>query len=200
MANRIGRHIRSQFVGYIALFVALGGTGAYAAGQIGANDIKTNAIRGRHIKNERVTGADVKNGTLTRDDTDASIPSTFGNSLERPAIWDGTIYTGQPADYEIGFGGSLILRTTNTQHEFQVCHGLTGQAANFVVYTGGGAADTSENRAQVSVPAATSGRSCSSSFNTGGAGSDFRVVGGRFTVFGSPDQSTPEAYRVFALY
>jgi hypothetical protein len=33
------RHVRSNAVAYLALFVALGGTGAYAADKIGSNEI-----------------------------------------------------------------------------------------------------------------------------------------------------------------
>ncbi len=48
----------------IALFVALGSGGAYAAATIGADDIERNAVRSKHIKNNRVTGADVKESSL----------------------------------------------------------------------------------------------------------------------------------------
>lgn len=48
----------SNVVSMLALFVALGGTG-YAAAKIGADDIKNDAVRGRHVKNGTLHGADM---------------------------------------------------------------------------------------------------------------------------------------------
>lgn len=48
----------------LALLLALGGAGAYAAAKIGSSDIKDNAVRSRHIKNGEVTGKDVKESSL----------------------------------------------------------------------------------------------------------------------------------------
>ena len=43
---RIRSHLSfANVVSVIALFVALGGASAYAVSKIGANDIKTNAVR-----------------------------------------------------------------------------------------------------------------------------------------------------------
>jgi hypothetical protein len=52
MRNRIFGHMRSNVIGYLALFVALGG-GAYAAAKIDAGDIERNAVRSKHIKKAR---------------------------------------------------------------------------------------------------------------------------------------------------
>jgi hypothetical protein len=43
----------------IAFFIAIAGGGAYAAGTIGASDIKTDAVRSRHIKDGAVQNADL---------------------------------------------------------------------------------------------------------------------------------------------
>ena len=71
------RALRQQFVGYLALFVALGGT-AYAAATIGPGQIKNDAVRSRHIDNGEVKNADlgansvgtgkVLNGSLLKQD------------------------------------------------------------------------------------------------------------------------------------
>jgi hypothetical protein len=50
-------HLRGNAVAYLALFVALGGTGAYAASKIGSKQIKTNAVKAKHIASSAV-GAD----------------------------------------------------------------------------------------------------------------------------------------------
>lgn len=77
MPGRIRKHVRTNLIGYAALFVALSGT-AYAAATIGARDIKTDAVRSRHIKTDavrsgeikadQVRSAEVANGSLVDDD------------------------------------------------------------------------------------------------------------------------------------
>ena len=64
MLTRAMHHLRSQAVGYLALFVALGGVGAYAATQIRSDDIARNAVRGKHVKKDSLKGGDVKEATL----------------------------------------------------------------------------------------------------------------------------------------
>ena len=54
MRSKLRRPSHATVVAYVALFVALGGTG-YAAATIGANDIKDDAVRTRHIKNGAVS-------------------------------------------------------------------------------------------------------------------------------------------------
>jgi hypothetical protein len=77
MLRKLRTHFRQQAVGYLALFVALGGT-TYAAATIGAGDIKNDAVRSRHVKNGEVKNADlaanavrtgkVLNGSLLKQD------------------------------------------------------------------------------------------------------------------------------------
>lgn len=56
----IHRHIRGNVVGYIALFVALGGTAwALGANSVGSRQIKGDAVRSRHIKDGQVKMADL---------------------------------------------------------------------------------------------------------------------------------------------
>jgi formylglycine-generating enzyme required for sulfatase activity len=55
----------STVVAYLALFVALGTGGAYAASQIGANDIKRNAITARHLRAGSVGTQEIRNRAVT---------------------------------------------------------------------------------------------------------------------------------------
>lgn len=48
----------------IAVFGVLAGGGAYAGSMIGANDIAPDAVRGKHIQNGAVSGADVDESKL----------------------------------------------------------------------------------------------------------------------------------------
>lgn len=61
-------HIRQNAVGYLALFVALGGTTAYAAGlandSVKSRHIVDGQVRGADLRDDDVTGADVKESTL----------------------------------------------------------------------------------------------------------------------------------------
>jgi hypothetical protein len=63
VSGKISAHIRSNLVGYVALFIALSGT-AWAAGKIGTRDIRTNAVRSRQIKNGQVKTPDVANNSI----------------------------------------------------------------------------------------------------------------------------------------
>jgi hypothetical protein len=47
---------------YVALVVALGTGGAWAAGEIGSGDIAKNAVQSKHIKNGQVKRGDVAQG------------------------------------------------------------------------------------------------------------------------------------------
>jgi hypothetical protein len=56
--DRQTRAAHGTIVAYLALFVALGGTGAYAVDKIGSG-IKDNAIKTRHIRSGQVKTADL---------------------------------------------------------------------------------------------------------------------------------------------
>jgi hypothetical protein len=76
--RRLISHIRSNAVGYVALFVALGGT-AYAASlpanSVGTKQLKHEAVTTKKLKDDTVTTAKVKDGTLLPQDFSAgSLP------------------------------------------------------------------------------------------------------------------------------
>jgi hypothetical protein len=56
----------------LALVVALGGTGAYAANTIGSADLKPGAVKTSDLGNNAVTSSKVKNGALSLQDLDGS--------------------------------------------------------------------------------------------------------------------------------
>ena len=68
MDGRIARHIRSNVVGYVALFIALGGV-TYAAGlakdSVKSKQIKKGAVRSEEVKDDTLTGVDINESSLT---------------------------------------------------------------------------------------------------------------------------------------
>jgi hypothetical protein len=70
MLSRFTRHVRQQLVGYIALFIALGGV-SYAAVVLPANSVGT-----KQLRNGAVTGRKVKpNSLLAKDFKAGQLPS-----------------------------------------------------------------------------------------------------------------------------
>jgi hypothetical protein len=59
------RPSHSTVVSYLALFVALGGTSAYAANTIGSDDVIDESLQSQDIKNGEVQNADIKNSAIT---------------------------------------------------------------------------------------------------------------------------------------
>ena len=62
------RPSHSTVVSYVALVVALGTGGAYAADKIGSKDIARNAVKAKHIAPNAVTSAEVAPGSLVLED------------------------------------------------------------------------------------------------------------------------------------
>ena len=62
MLRRITKHVRTHLVGYLALFVALGGT-SYAA-----IILPKDSVTGVQVKDKSLTGADIKDGSLRKKD------------------------------------------------------------------------------------------------------------------------------------
>jgi hypothetical protein len=63
MLAKLFAHLRSQWLGALALFVALGGS-AYAVSQINGHDIENRSIPGNKIERNALTGKEVREGTL----------------------------------------------------------------------------------------------------------------------------------------
>jgi hypothetical protein len=97
MLARIRSHFMRQPVAYLALFVALGGTSAYAANTIGSDDVIDDSLRSEDIKNGTLRGGDLATNTIgsTRivDDT-----------LTADDIKNGTIGASDVAANSLGGG------------------------------------------------------------------------------------------------
>ena len=76
---RAGGALRRQWIGILALFIALGGTGYAAAtlprNSVTAKQIKRNAVAGSEIRKGAVTGVDVKNRSLSVADFVGGLPA-----------------------------------------------------------------------------------------------------------------------------
>jgi hypothetical protein len=209
MTGRISEHLRSNVVGYLALFVALSGT-AYAAATVGSGDVINDSLKSADLKNGKaVKAADVKDDALGGADIDeASLEgldaATFdgrprteflGRSFISTApagresslvFYSYTMATPEAgSDYVIG---QVKLRTTAVAQEFQVC-GATGlpDPVPYVLYIEG-------NRTEDSV----GGLSCDTAVNFGDA-CDFEVSASGTRAWGSPTLNSANTCRVLAL-
>lgn len=80
MGEGVLRYVRRHHVALLALMIALGGT-SYAATKIGSKNIKSNAVKSRHIADGQVTAADIGPGV---------IPGA-GGSVSGSGITDGSV-------------------------------------------------------------------------------------------------------------
>jgi hypothetical protein len=77
-------YLRANAIACLALFVALSGTGAWAATAIGPNGIKPNAVRTRHIKGNQVQAKHLASGIVTT-------PKISAGAVTSGKIGDGSI-------------------------------------------------------------------------------------------------------------
>jgi hypothetical protein len=63
--TRLLTHMRHNAVAWLALFISLGGTGAYAANTITSADIVDETIQSQDIKNGQVRAADIRENNVT---------------------------------------------------------------------------------------------------------------------------------------
>ncbi|HEX8101122.1 MAG TPA: hypothetical protein VF533_00780 [Solirubrobacteraceae bacterium] len=90
MLSRFRRPGHATVVAYLALFVALGGTGAYAANTIGSADVVDESLLSRDIKNAEVKSADINTYAV-------------GNSELAPdAVGTGKIAAGAVGNTDLG--------------------------------------------------------------------------------------------------
>ena len=108
MPSRIGNHVRSNVVGYLALVIALSGT-AYAANKVGSSDIKTGAVKSKQIGDDKVKSKDIKDegGVKSQDVKDGSL---LGEDIDEDSL--GTVPRAATADAAAsldGFDPSTLL-------------------------------------------------------------------------------------------
>src|SRR3954452_10896258 len=100
LLKRIGRHVRGNVVAYLALFVALGGTSAYAANTIGSGDVIDDSLQSVDLKNGDVQAVDIAPGAVnTSHIKDGAIKDT---DLATGAVGSAKIKDGSvaPADLD----------------------------------------------------------------------------------------------------
>ncbi len=141
MLRRVLGHMRHNVVAYLALFIALGGTSAYAAntvfstdivdGEVKSVDVGDGEIKSADVKDQSLTtfdvstflGADVVDNTLTGDDIDEStlnltaeavhlVPASGTNGFTN--FWgnDDDALTASPAGYWKDLAGIVHLKGT----------------------------------------------------------------------------------------
>lgn len=103
--RKLRNHVRQQFIGYLALFVALSGS-AYAAATIGPSDIKRDAVRGRHIKAGAVTRPKLANGAV--NGAKVADKSLTGTDIALGKL--GTVPSAKNAALLGGLGASAFQR------------------------------------------------------------------------------------------
>jgi hypothetical protein len=191
----IRAHLRANVVGYLALFVALGGT-AYAAATVGSGDVIDNSLKSADLKNAKavksvdvrddsIVGADVDETTLEGVDaaTFDDLPRTeyiFRSFIASPAnrlesmVFDSYVMITPENGTQYVFG-QVKLKTTSTAHEFQIC-GASGLSdpINYVLYVEGA-------RTEDSVP----GDACDAAVNFGDS-CDFEIAGAGARIWGAP--------------
>jgi hypothetical protein len=110
-------HLRGNLVAYLALFVALGGTGAYAASKIDSGDIKDNSIKGKDIRTGQVAGSDLRDDSATGADV-------ANGSLDGSDVKDGGLTGADIADKSVG-GGKIDPATKVPNADMLDGHGST---------------------------------------------------------------------------
>lgn len=127
MILRLGRHVRHHFVGYLALFFALGGTAAaatIAANSVGSRQLKANAVTSSKVKNRSLTSSDFRSGTLKagpKGDTGAAGPAG-------PAGASGSAATRSCPQFTTALMGACI----ETSVRGVAAYGPAAQACNAV--------------------------------------------------------------------
>jgi hypothetical protein len=126
--RRIGDHVRAHAVGYVALFVALGGS-AYAASSLPANSVgtkqlKDGAVTNQKIANGAVTGAKVARKSLTGAQINAATLGTVPNATHASSAGNAARLQGLPAS-------SFLASSSVSRIDFAVenCPDFTANSA-----------------------------------------------------------------------
>jgi hypothetical protein len=202
----------SNVTASLALFVALGTGGAYAAATIGSDDIidnsvatadlkdgdvrnvdlKPEAIGTTRLKDEGILGADVLNGSLSSDDTDGSVAERLGGT--------GTLGWYHEEQMQTCCAKTLDLGKVNLKSGdgvFNFCYAPTSGSVTYVRYVNG-----TRTTGNIGPAPNVSTQDCDS-FDPGAAG-DFQIYAGApndgsILIFGSPLNSGNEFYTVTAF-
>jgi len=91
------QHLRAHAVGYLALFVALGGTGAWAADKITSKDIAKNAVRSKHVKKSAVRAKHIKARQVSSAKLDVVAFDRAGATVANPGAAGDAGFPDDPA-------------------------------------------------------------------------------------------------------
>lgn len=133
-------HLRANAIAWIALFVALGGTGAVAAQLVTSNElapravksrhVASNAVKSRHIGPGQVRRADVRpgavNGALVED-------NTLGGADIHEASLAGFAASSQPHVDVRRIELETLGSGTGDDRDFEVSWETTGQSSGFTI-------------------------------------------------------------------
>jgi hypothetical protein len=135
--SRVSNHLRSNVVGYVAVFIALSGT-AYAVDgplpgqdQVGSADIIDNEVFGEDVRNDQIFSRDVRDDTLPNGGltgTDIADESLSGSDLGFGAVESADIFDGSitAADLATDAVGTSEIQTSGVgQTEIQT-NGVAG--------------------------------------------------------------------------
>jgi hypothetical protein len=119
MQNRIAAHVRSNLIGYVALFIALSGT-AYAVDgplpgqdQVGSADIINNDVQSADLKDANVASVDIRSSAITTGkilDNDVRSADVLDNSLTGADVSEATLGKVPDADTLDGVDSSGFVR------------------------------------------------------------------------------------------
>jgi hypothetical protein len=92
MRSRLVRYFKDNVVAFLALFLAMGGTSAYAVNTIRSTDIVDGEVKSADIANQSITSADVQDGAINTYDVDTILGvDILDNNLTGSDIKDDSI-------------------------------------------------------------------------------------------------------------
>lgn len=169
----------STVVAYVALTAALSTGGAYAAAQIGAKDIKPDAVRSKHIKDGQVRTGDLGFAAVTSEKVaDSSLTGDDVNEPTLDIVPDSAALAGRgPAS----FATSSVYKTEaatdagtrlgdNTNVKNMACD------AGDILLSGGPASISPTSKILESFPTPGGTNSWTVRINDGGIADNFTVV------------------------
>ncbi len=167
MLGRLSRHVRSNVIGYLALFVALSGS-AYAVtaprNSVGSKSIRNGQVKSQDLQDNGVAGVDLQdNGVQSADIQDGGVQSV---DLAPGAVQPGNLAAaaiGAPGFAKISSGGTVVsgrgvtgvAHTSGTGH---YCITTSFPAQIAVASLDIGAGDT--GFAQIQIPGGPAGAAC----------------------------------------
>lgn len=129
MSSKIRRHLRANLIAYLALFIGLGGTGAFAAQQL-----KKNSVKSKQIKDGGIKTQDLADGAVVAEKVGGGVvgPLVIGDgSITAAKLADGSI--GSPKVADDGLTGADIDESTLSGVDADTVGGLRVKKINYQV-------------------------------------------------------------------